>query len=258
MTIQPGTALGRYEVRELLGAGGMGEVYRAIDTRLNRAVAIKVLASGGDSEDSVRARFEREAQVISSLNHPHICTLYDVGRQDGVDFLVMECLEGETLEHRLRRGPMGIDESVRCAIDVADALDQAHRNGVIHRDLKPGNIMLTKSGAKLLDFGLAQPWLAEWSESDDSTPTNAALTMKGLVVGTPGYMAPERLKGSDSDASADLFAFGAVLYEMMTGRKAFPGATRAEIMQSVLAQPPPSLSQFRPDAPRALDRIVDR
>ena len=258
MTIQPGTALGRYEVRELLGAGGMGEVYRAIDTRLNRAVAIKVLASGGDSEDSVRARFEREAQVISSLNHPHICTLYDVGRQDGVDFLVMECLEGETLEHRLRRGPMGIDESVRCAIDVADALDQAHRNGVIHRDLKPGNIMLTKSGAKLLDFGLAQPWLAEWSESDDSTPTNAALTMKGLVVGTPGYMAPERLKGSDSDASADLFALGAVLYEMMTGRKAFPGATRAEIMQSVLAQPPPSLSQFRPDAPRALDRIVDR
>jgi serine/threonine protein kinase/tetratricopeptide (TPR) repeat protein len=258
MTIQPGTVLGRYEVRELLGAGGMGEVYRAMDTRLNRAVAIKVLAPGGASEDSVRARFEREAQVISSLNHPHICTLYDVGHQDGVDFLVMECLEGETLEHRLRRGPMGIDESVRCAIDVADALDQAHRNGVIHRDLKPGNIMLTKGGAKLLDFGLAQPWLAEWSESDDSTPTNAGLTMKGMVVGTPGYMAPERLKGSDSDASADLFAFGAVLYEMMAGRKAFPGATRAEVMQSVLAQPPPSLSQCRPDAPRALDRIVDR
>src|SRR6185436_17289672 len=209
MPITPGTALGRYEVRELLGAGGMGEVYRAVDTRLNRAVAIKVLASGSASDSSERARFEREAQAISSLNHPHICTLYDVGRQDGVDFLVMECLEGETLEHRLRRGPMGIDESVRCAIDVADALDQAHRNGVIHRDLKPGNIMLTKSGAKLLDFGLAQPWLAEWSESDDSTPTNAALTMKGLVVGTPGYMAPERLKGSDSDASADLFAFGA-------------------------------------------------
>src|SRR6186997_1394970 len=258
MTIQPGTALGRYEVRELLGAGGMGEVYRAIDTRLNRAVAIKVLAPGGASEDSVRARFEREAQVISSLNHPHICTLYDVGRQDGVDFLVMECLEGETLEHRLRRGPMGIDESVHCAIDVADALDQAHRNGVIHRDLKPGNIMLNKGGAKLLDFGLAQPWLAEWSESDDLASTNAALTTKGMVVGTPGYMAPERLKGSDSDASADLFSFGAVLYEMMAGRKAFPGATRAEVMQSVLEQPPPSLSQCRPEAPRALDRIVDR
>src|SRR6186997_1572160 len=211
MTIQPGTALGRYEVRELLGAGGMGEVYRAIDTRLNRAVAIKVLAPGGASEDSVRARFEREAQVISSLNHPHICTLYDVGRQDGVDFLVMECLEGETLEHRLRRGPMGIDESVRCAIDVADALDQAHRNGVNHRDLKPGNIMLTKSGAKLLDFGLAQPWLAAWSANDDPADavlTNTALTIKGMVVGTPGYIAPERLKGSDSDASADLFAFG--------------------------------------------------
>jgi serine/threonine protein kinase/tetratricopeptide (TPR) repeat protein len=258
MSLTPGTALGRYEVRELLGAGGMGEVYRAIDTRLNRAVAIKVLTSAGASDDSERARFEREAQVISSLNHPHICTLYDVGHQDGVDFLVMECLEGETLEHRLQRGPMGIDESVRCAIDIADALDQAHRNGVIHRDLKPGNIMLTKGGAKLLDFGLAQPWLAEWSESDDSAPTNAALTTKGMVVGTPGYMAPERLKGSNSDASADLFSFGAVLYEMMTGRKAFPGATRAEVMLSVLAQPPPSLLKFRPDAPRALDRIVDR
>jgi len=261
MSITPGTSLGRYEVRELLGSGGMGEVYRAVDTRLNRTVAIKVLASGDASDSSERARFEREAQAISSLNHPHICTLYDVGHQDGVDFLVMECLEGETLEQLLRRGPMGIDESLRCAIDVSDALDQAHRNGVIHRDLKPGNIMLTPGGAKLLDFGLAQPWLAEWpveADTFDDRLTSAALTAQGMVVGTPGYIAPERFAGRDSDAGADLFAFGAVLYEMMTGRKAFPGTTRAEVMQSLLSGPPPPVSQVRADAPRPLDRIVGR
>jgi eukaryotic-like serine/threonine-protein kinase len=261
MALTPGSVLGRYEVSELLGSGGMGEVYRGVDTRLNRAVAIKVLTPSGASDPLERARFEREAQVISSLNHPHICTLYDVGHQDGVDFLVMECLEGETLEHRLRRGPMSIDDALRCAIDVADALDQAHRNGVIHRDLKPGNIMLTKSGAKLLDFGLAQPWLAAWSANEEpaeGVPTNTALTIKGMVMGTPGYIAPERLRGSDSDASADLFAFGAVLYEMATGRRAFPGATAADVVQAVLAGPPPSLFQVRPEAPRSLDRIVDR
>jgi TolB-like protein/Tfp pilus assembly protein PilF/predicted Ser/Thr protein kinase len=263
MSITPGTALGRYEVRELLGSGGMGEVYRAVDTRLNRTVAIKVLASGRASDPSDRARFEREAQAISSLNHPHICTLYDVGHHDGVDFLVMEYLQGETLEERLRHGPMGVEESLRCAIDVADALDQAHRSGIIHRDLKPGNIMLTSSGAKLLDFGLAHPWLADWplapegSGSDDRL-TSAALTAKGLVVGTPGYIAPERLAGSDSDAGADLFAFGAVLYEMITGRKAFPGTTQAEVMHALRSGPPPPVSQIRPDAPRSLDRIVER
>ena len=197
MTIQPGTALGRYEVRDLLGAGGMGEVYRAIDTRLNRAVAIKVLASGGASEDSGRARFEREAQVISSLNHPHICTLYDVGHQDGVDFLVMECLEGETLEHRLRRGPMGIDESLRCAIDVADALDQAHRNGVIHRDLEAGQHHADEGRRQAARFrpcaALAGGVVRIRRHDPDQ---NAALTMKGMVVGTPGYIAPERLKAA--------------------------------------------------------------
>ncbi len=261
MPITPGTALGRYEVRELLGAGGMGEVYRAVDTRLNRAVAIKVLASGRASDPAERARFEREAQAISSLNHPHICTLYDVGHQNGVDFLVMECLEGETLEQRLRHGPMGIEESLRCAIEIADALDQAHRGGVIHRDLKPGNVMLTSSGAKLLDFGLAHPWLAEWSvvpETPDDRLTTAALTARGMVVGTPGYIAPERLAGRDSDAGADLFAFGAVLYEMVTGRKAFPGTTQAEVMQALVSGPPPPVSQVRTDAPRSLDRIVNR
>jgi serine/threonine-protein kinase len=209
-----------------------------------------------------RARFEREAQVISSLNHPHICTLYDVGHQDGVDFLVMECLEGETLEHRLRRsGPMSIDDALRCAIEVADALDQAHRNGVVHRDLKPGNIMLTKGGVKLLDFGLAQSWLNPGpavNQSADVASSTAALTIKGVVIGTPGYIAPERLRGIDSDASADLFAFGAVLYEMVSGRRAFAGATPAEITKAVLAGRPPSLAQVWPDAPRSLDRIVDR
>ncbi len=261
MSIAPGTALGRYEVRDLLGSGGMGDVYRAVDTRLNRTVAIKVLSSGRASDPSERARFEREAQAISSLNHPHICTLYDVGHQDGVDFLVMECLEGQTLEQRLRRGPMGIDEALRCAIHIADALDQAHRHGIIHRDLKPGNIMLTSSGAKLLDFGLAHPWLADWPVAADTAGdrvTSAALTAKGMVVGTPGYVAPERLAGSDSDAGADLFAFGAVLYEMVTGRKAFPGTTQAEVIQALLAGPPPAVSQIRSDAPRSLDRIVKR
>jgi serine/threonine protein kinase/tetratricopeptide (TPR) repeat protein len=261
VAITIGTVLGRYEVRELLGAGGMGEVYRAVDPRLNRAVAIKVLA-GGAANPSDRERFEREAQVISSLNHPHICTIYDVGHQDGLDFFVMECLEGETLERRLERGPMDIDEALSCAIDVADALDQAHRNGVIHRDLKPSNIMLTRSGAKLLDFGLAQPWLpdafADWSGSDSASTSNAALTATGIVVGTPAYMSPERLNGRDSDASADVFAFGAVLFEMLSGRKAFTGATRAEVIQSVLAGSPPTLSQQRPDAPQVLDRIVER
>jgi len=261
MRIMPGTALGRYEVRELLGSGGMGEVYRALDTRLNRAVAIKVLASGRASDPSDRARFEREAQAISSLNHPHICTLYDVGHQDGVDFLVMEWLQGTTLEQRLRHGPMGIEEALRCAIQLADALDQAHRSGVIHRDLKPGNVMMTASGAKLLDFGLAHPWLADWPvtpQGSDDRLTSAALTAQGMVVGTPGYIAPERLAGSDSDAGADLFAFGAVLYEMVTGRKAFPGTTQAEVMQALRSGPPPPVSHVRPDAPRSLDRIVER
>src|SRR3954471_17745599 len=200
MALTPGTVLGRYEVRELLGAGGMGEVYRGVDTRLNRTVAIKVLVRGAAADPSERARFEREAQVISSLNHPHICTLYDVGHQDGIDFLVMECLEGETLEHRLRRGPMSIDDSLRCAIDVADALDQAHRNGVIHRDLKPGNIMLTKSGVKLLDFGLAKMAeggaVAGLTLATQTTP----LTSEGTILGTLPYMAPEQLEGKEADA----------------------------------------------------------
>src|SRR3954462_4139131 len=213
MSLTTGTVLGRYEVRELLGAGGMGEVYRGVDTRLNRAVAIKVLAPSGASDPLERARFEREAQVISSLNHPHICTLYDVGHQDGVDFLVMECLEGETLEHRLRRGPMSIDDSLRCAIDVADALDQAHRNGVIHRDLKPGNIMLTKSGVKLLDFGLAKT-----TDTRDGT-----LSADGVMAGTPRYMAPEQIECGPTDARTDIYALGAVLYEMRAGSPAFGG-----------------------------------
>jgi eukaryotic-like serine/threonine-protein kinase len=261
VAITIGSVLGRYEVRELLGAGGMGEVYRAFDPRLNRVVAIKVLA-GGPATPSDRERFEREAQVISSLNHPHICTIYDVGHQDGLDFFVMECLEGETLERRLERGPMGIGEALSCAIDVADALDQAHRKGVIHRDLKPSNIMLTRSGAKLLDFGLAQRWLpdapGDCTGSDWPTTSNAALTAAGTVVGTPAYMAPERLNGRDSDASADVFALGAVLFEMLSGRKAFTGATHAEVFRSVLAGSVPTLSQLRPDAPRVLDRIVER
>ena len=201
MTIQPGTALGRYEVRELLGAGGMGEVYRAIDTRLNRAVAIKVLAPGGASEESVRARFEREAQAISSLNHPHICTLYDVGHQDGVDFLVMECLEGETLASTGSGAGPGHRRVGACAIDVADALDQAHRNGVIHRDLKPGNIMLTKGGAKLLDFGLAQRRACGVVRIRRLDPTRRGPHHeKGTIWALSNTWRRNSLKGSDTDA----------------------------------------------------------
>jgi Tol biopolymer transport system component len=253
MSLAPGTRLGPYEILSPLGAGGMGEVYRARDTRLNRTVAIKVLPSDFADKPEVRQRFEREAHAISSLNHPHICTLYDIGRQDGIDFLVLELLEGETLAARLEKGALPLDQALRYAGQIADALDRAHRQGVIHRDLKPGNIMLTKDGAKLLDFGLAK--MQDNLAADDATVTQA-LTAQGTIVGTFQYMAPEQLEGKDADARTDIFAFGAVLYEMVTGRRAFGGKTQASVIAAILAGDPPPLSTLQTTSPPALDHLV--
>jgi len=223
--------LGPYEVGALLGAGGMGEVYRAVDGRLDRTVALKILPPHLSDHAGRRQRFDREARTISSLNHPHICRVYDVGDQDGLGYIVMEFLEGETLEARLRRGPLPLEESLTYAAQIGNALDQAHRHGVIHRDLKPGNIMLTAAGAILLDFGLSARWLPGLLSTapPDSVPPTS-LTAEGTIVGTPAYMAPEQFEGQDADASVDVFAFGAVLFEMITHRRAFDGATPAQIM----------------------------
>src|SRR6202162_4950758 len=212
MTLTAGTRLGPHEILSLIGAGGMGEVYQARDTRLDRIVAIKVLPAHLADNPELRERFEREARTIASLNHPHICTLYDIGRQDGTDYLVMEHLEGETLAHRLQKGPLPLEQTLQYAIEMSDALDKANRKGITHRDLKPGNIMLTKSGTKLLDFGLAKL-------KQETSPANVQLselptakdplTAQGTILGTLQYMAPEQLEGKEVDARTDIFAFGA-------------------------------------------------
>ncbi len=259
MPLTPGTRLGRYEVIRLLGAGGMGEVYLAKDSQLDRTVAIKVLTERLADNPELRQRFEREARAVSSLNHPHICTLYDVGCEKDVHYLVMEHLEGETLAARLKKGALPTEEALTCAIQIADALDKAHRQGVVHRDLKPGNIMLTKSGAKLLDFGLAK-------QTPDSRPSlssavqteSSPLTAEGTVVGTFQYMSPEQLEGKEADARTDLFAFGAVLHEMVTGKKAFEGRSQASLIAAIMSSDPPPVSTLQPIAPPALDRIVQR
>jgi len=249
--ITPGTRLGPYEVVAPLGAGGMGEVYRARDTRLDRSVAIKVLPAELAHHAELRARFEREAKTISSLNHPNICALYDVGD----NYLVMELLEGENLADRIARSPIPIEQLLRIGVEIADALDKAHRRGIIHRDLKPANIMLTKSGAKLLDFGLAKENpLGGDTQTDDTVAK--ALTSEGMIVGTFQYMAPEQLEGANADARTDIFALGAVLYEMATGRRAFDGKSRASLIASILGTQPPPIAQLRPMTPPALDRLV--
>ncbi|MGH9481483.1 MAG: LpqB family beta-propeller domain-containing protein, partial [Terriglobales bacterium] len=265
MNPAPGAQLGPYEIESPLGAGGMGEVYRARDTRLNRTVAIKILPQRLASAPEARQRFEREARAVSSLNHPHICTLYDVGHQDGADFLVMEYLEGEALSKRLEKGPLATPDLLRIAIEIAGALEQAHRQGVIHRDLKPGNIMLTKSGAKLLDFGLAKTAvapalidpsnLATMSQPMAGEPATP-LTAQGTIIGTFQYMAPEQLEGKESDARSDIFAFGATLYEMATARKAFEGKSQASLIAAILERDPPPISSLQPMSPPALDRVV--
>jgi serine/threonine protein kinase len=226
MSLAPGQKLGPYEVVSPLGAGGIGEVYRARDKRLERTVAVKVLPAEVSANAERKQRFEREARMISSLNHPNICALYDVGSQDGIEYLVLEYVEGETLEKRLQKGPLPTDVLLRHGIEIADALEKAHRSGVIHRDLKPANIMLTKSGAKLLDFGLAK-WSAVGTSEEETlkTLTEGApkLTEQGTILGTFQYMAPEQLEGKEADARTDVFALGEVLYEMPTARQAFAG-----------------------------------
>src|ERR1700726_3656004 len=261
MPILSGKRLGPYEILSGIGAGGMGEVYRAKDTRLNRIVAIKVLPSHLADSPELRERFEREARTIASLNHPHICTLYDVGHQDGTDYLVMEYLEGETLAQRLLKGPLPLDQVLQYAIEITDALDKAHRKGVTHRDLKPGNIMLTKSGTKLLDFGLAKlkQEVAPANVQLSQLPTaNDPLTAQGTIVGTLQYMAPEQVEGGEVDARTDIFAFGAVAYEMATGKRAFEGKSQASLIAAILEREPPPMSSLQPMTPPALDRVVKK
>src|SRR5688572_27488321 len=234
----------------------MGEVYRARDTRLDRIVAVKVVAALVDAPE-LRERFDREARAVAALNHPHICTLHDVGHEGAIDFLVMEYLEGENLADRLARGALPIADAIRHGVEIADALDKAHRAGIIHRDLKPANIFLTKAGAKLLDFGLAKQAAAAAPGGATLVPTTPAnLTVAGTILGTFQYMAPEQLEGVDADARTDIFAFGAVLHEMVAGRKAFEGKTQASLIASIIGKDPPPLSTSQPNAPPALERVV--
>ncbi len=257
MALTAGTKLGPDEVLGELGAGGMGEVYRARDTRLNRTVAIKILPEHLSSDPGRRARFEREARTISGLSHPNICALFDIGDQDGVYYVVFEYLEGKTLADRIAKGPLPVAEVLKVGADIASALETAHRHGIVHRDLKPANVMLTKTGAKLLDFGLAKPSAALVSSAAGDAPTlSKSLTEEGVIVGTFLYMAPEQLEGKDTDGRTDIFALGALLYEMSTGRSAFTGASRASIIAAIMSSEPAPISELQPLIPPALDRVV--
>ena len=299
MALKPGTQLGPYEILSQIGAGGMGEVYKARDTRLDRFVAVKILPSHLADSPELRERFEREAKTIAKLNHPHICTLYDVGRQElpgeegataplrfprfrsgqarlgeepprTVHFLVMEYLEGETLAERIKKGPLPLEQVLRYAVEVSDALDKAHRAGITHRDIKPGNIIVTPmggtTGTKLLDFGLAKlkQEVAKATIPASEMPTvPGALTEHGTLLGTLHYMAPEQVEGkiNEIDARTDIFAFGALVYEMATGKKAFPGETQASVIAKILEVDPPPMSEVQPPGkmtPPVLDRVVKR
>src|SRR5690348_15701801 len=273
MSLASGTKLGPYEIVSPVGAGGMGEVYRARDTRLGRDVAIKVLPQQFSEDGDLKQRFEREAKAISSFSHPHICQLYDIGSQNGTEFLVMEYLEGETLADRLAKGPMPVNELLKVGIEIADALDKAYRQGIIHRDLKPGNIMLTKAGAKLMDFGLAKSaggpmGMAVATSSSPLTPSSptspivslsarvSSLTQKGMIVGTFQYMAPEVLQGVEADAHSDIFSLGCVLYEMATGKRAFDGKTQISDLAAILEKDPDPITTAQPLTPPALGMVV--
>jgi len=260
MPLLPGTRLGPYEIMTPLGAGGMGEVYRARDTRLDRTIAIKILPAQFSSDPVRKQRFEREAKTISSLNHPHICVLHDVGSQDGVDYLVMECVEGETLARRLEKTALPLEQVLKFGGQIADALDKAHRSGVVHRDLKPGNIMLTASGAKLLDFGLAKPVVAMASLAT-MTATRAGQsppTEQGTIVGTFQYMSPEQVEGKELDGRSDIFSLGAVLYEMVTGKRAFEGKSQLSVASAILEKEPEPISAAKPMTPPALEHVVKK
>ena len=270
-----GARLGPYEILGALGAGGMGEVYKGRDTRLDRTVAIKILPDALAADPQFRERFDREARTISQFTHPNICTLYDVGEHAGTAFLVMELLDGETLEEKLRKSEVSslksgvsglrVDEALRIAVQMADALAAAHRQGIVHRDLKPGNIFLARSSgtsappiAKLLDFGLARTAPALTVNKATMMPTTPpqAITAQGKILGTFQYMAPEQVEGAEADARTDLFAFGSVLYEMLTGRKAFEGKTQTNLVAAILERDPPPLTSVQPLAPPLVDSIV--
>ena len=273
MSLTSGARLGPYEVISAAGAGGMGEVYRARDTRLDRTVAIKILPAHLSDNPEAKQRFDREARAISSLNHPNICTLYDVGHQDGMDYLVMEFLEGETLAVQLAKGPLPPEQVLKYGIEICEGLEKAHKTGVVHRDLKPGNVMLTKAGAKLMDFGLAKAvtgpppasgltatldgvFAGGPSAGEGARATQGPLTARGTLVGTFQYMSPEQVEGKEADARSDIFALGAVLYEMATGKRAFEGKTTASVIAAVLERDPAPISAVQPMSPLALDRVV--
>jgi eukaryotic-like serine/threonine-protein kinase len=272
MPLTPGTRLGPYEILAPVGAGGMGEVYRARDTRLGRDVAVKILSSHLSFDPDLKRRFEREARAVCLLTHPNICCLHDIGSQDGIDFIVMEYLEGETLADRLSTGPLPLQQALKIGVEIADALDKAHGEGIIHRDLKPGNIMLTKSGAKLMDFGLAMPVTARISavagasSHTPCTPTisvtalapRAPLTQRGTILGTLLYMAPESIQGKPADVRSDIFSFGCVLYEMAAGRRPFTGESSQSIMAAILEKDPQPITGLQPLTPAALEHVVLR
>jgi len=248
--------LGPYVIEAYLGGGGMGEVYRAKDKRLHRTVALKVLSPQLADSAGWRQRLEREAEVISSLNHPHICTLYDIGRQGEIDYLVMELLEGDTLAQRLKRGVLPLSKMLEVATEIASALTAAHAAGILHRDLKPG-IMLTKSGAKLLNFGLAKIRAAAPAEKEVSD-ISAPITAAGMVMGTVQYMSPEQIRGQEADFRSDVFAFGAMLFEMLTGKKAFTGDSQFALMNAILDKDTETLGSLQPPSPPALERLAKK
>ena len=255
-----GRAFGSYELKELIAAGGMGEVYRALDIRLNRTVAVKTLPEHLSNDPDRRERFRREARIVSSLNHPHICTLYDVGTEDHIDYLVMEHVDGETLQKRLERGPLPLARALEYSTQIVDALDKAHRRGVIHRDLKPGNVMLTKSGVKLLDFGLATRYApaAAIAFDDPAHDCSNGLTAEGTILGTLQYISPEQLEGKQADVRTDMFAFGALAYEMITGRSAFPATNQAQLVGAILKDDPQPVVDLVPDVPSLLAQALSR
>jgi eukaryotic-like serine/threonine-protein kinase len=260
MPLSHGVRLGPYQILDAIGAGGMGEVYRARDTRLERTVAIKILPAQFSSDPVHKQRFEREAKAISNLNHPHICVLHDIGHQDGIDYLVMECVEGETLAKRLEKGALPVEQALKFGMQIADALDKAHRSGVIHRDLKPGNIMLTPTGAKLLDFGLAKPAAAPASLATltATAAKQSPATEEGTIVGTFQYMSPEQVEGKELGGRSDIFSLGAVLYEMLTGQRAFLGKSQLSVASAILEKEPEPISALKPMTPPALDHVIRR
>ncbi|HYC61766.1 MAG TPA: serine/threonine-protein kinase [Thermoanaerobaculia bacterium] len=261
LPLETGARFGAYEIVGPLGAGGMGEVYRARDTRLDRTVALKILPPRFAERSDLRERFQREAQVVSSLNHPNICTLYDIGQQDGTAYFVMEYLDGQSLADRIAKGPLPLDQSLRHAMDIADALAKAHQHGVVHRDLKRGNVMLTRSGAKLLDFGLARRGENTSIVTMPDAPTmhqRGPLTAEGTILGTLQYMSPEQIEGLPVDARSDIFAFGAVLYEMISGRRAFEATSHASLIAKIVGEEPRPLRELQPVMPPALERLIHR